>query len=172
MRLPGSWNLVEGRIILVLIQSISVCNDIHQILYSIFTLVHPVYDYDHPDYDYPGCDSKRNDIQPGPQYAFDSNWFCIVQQFGIILHQRLSAYRKRLSDHQVTVGDGDALPSIAKYYQVLPSIAKYYQVSPSSTKYCQVMPSIVRYYQVLPSIAKYYQVFQYIIKYYQMYCQV
>ena len=114
-------------------------NDIHQILNSILiqsiTLVHPVYDY---DYDYPGCDSKRNDIQPGPQYAFGWNWFCIVQQFGIILHQRLSAYRKRLSDHQVTVGDGDALPS--------------------STKYCQVMPSIARYYQALPSIVKYYQV--------------
>ena len=118
-------------------------NDIHQILNSILiqsiTLVHPVYDY---DYDYPGCDSKRNYIQPGPH--FDSNWFCIVQQFGIILHQGLSAYRKRLSVHQVTVGDGDALPSSTKYCQVMPSIARYYQA----------LPSIVKYYQVLSSITK------------------
>ena len=106
-------------------------NDIHQILNSILiqsiTLVHPVYDYD-----YPGCDPKRNYIQPGPH--FDSNWFCIVQQFGIILHQGLSAYRKRLSEHQVTVGDGDALPSIVKYYQTLPSIAKLYREWTNSLK--------------------------------------
>ena len=148
MRLPGSWNLVEGRIILVLIQSISVCNDIHPILNCILiqsiTLVHSVYDY---DYDYPGCDSKRNDIQPGPQYSFDSNWFCIVQQFGIILHQRLSAYRKRLSVHQVTVGDGDAWSCIAKYSQVLPITAKYYKALQWLARYCHlaILASITKY---------------------------